>query len=174
MKRWPHDAWKILDLPTPDQIHVARQWLWTEPDEAVPGFYLESPEGSVEQEYCYEHAIAHQRYLRRYTPAGKKRIQKADVYLGRMDGEEDNSRWCGHRTCSLRLRVTLTSYGVDTALGLTENDPMDCCIDARDLIEADGALDDADERRKLWYHHVLELQGDHVFAPGPGHDPGDV
>ena len=168
-------AWRLLHQPTEEQVRDARQWLWSRPDDgSVHGFFVEGPEGDAGDEYCYDHATAVHRRLSRFTADGKRRSRKAEVYIGRVDSEQDGSRWCGHDGCGARLAVTLTDWGVNSALGLTEDDPMDCCIDVRELVEADNAMRADDERYRLWYFHVEEMREDAGVMPGPDHDPGDA
>lgn len=146
-----------------------------QPDESVPGYFVEGDDGDDEGEFCWEHAEARARYVARFNAAGKRRRRKVEAYIGRLDGESDGSRRCARETCGVRLAVSLTDYGVESALGLTEEDPLDCCIDVRDLVEAAGTMSQDDERYGLWYWHFQRLrsQPSKPGDAGDGHDQGD-
>lgn len=151
------EAWRRLPMPTREQIREASDWVWSQPDDAVDGFFVELDDNA--EEFCAEHAEERRRHVARFTESGRRRHRAVETYVGMLgDGQSDGSRWCANDACGKRLRACLTDYGVDSALGLTEEDPLNCGIDVRDLIEADGAMTDDDERRRLWFHRYNELR----------------
>jgi hypothetical protein len=149
-------AWMALPMPTAEEIAEAQAWLWSQSDKAAPAYYVDSEDDlDTGDDYCLKHAEERRRVALRGL--GKRR-SKAEVWVVRADDEHDGASFCAHPKCGRRLAVTLTDYGVDSELGLTEEDPLTCGVSVRGMVEADHSIGDDDERRRLWFHHVRSLR----------------
>lgn len=140
--------WDSLPMPTQEQLTAASEWLSQQPtDEYVAGYFIETSDGPSEEDWCYEHA---------QEEATKHPGE--DTCISRNDGDTDCSSWCANEKCGRRLRASLTTYGVDSELGITEEDPMDVELDVVGLLETDLAMSHDDTRYRLWFYHYERLR----------------
>lgn len=154
-------TWRDLPMPDADEIADAIAWLATLPANVVQGYYLDGLSdvdyNAVADDFCERHGRAYARKLRSTSPD----VRAVPIICAEADGE----RWCMYFLprgveCGRQLDAgSLTSYGIDSALGITETDPLDVALTIHGLQNAGDAMLPTDERWRLWMFHVDHLRG---------------
>ena len=119
-----------------------------------PLFYIDSVKGEPEPyvEFCYEHAIIVAPWSARETGV--------ETWIARSWGETDHAHVeCAFGGCSKLLQTDggITSYGVDSALALTETDPFKACVSPEELELAACAMMPSDPRWATWERQARRL-----------------
>lgn len=141
------DRWKHLPMPTQAEIDDAIAWLdamQPEHDPVEPGFYVEDADGNdLGEEFCWEHA-------------NEIAATLEGAYVGSAcHGETDGERWCAHKGCSKQLDTgTFTNCGIESVLGMTEDDPMRAGTCLYGLRRVGWSMTAGDARAALWMLHV--------------------
>lgn len=126
------------------------QLLYLLPIEIEAGFYIDSDDGQPNplHVYCIKHARA---VAERWG-----RARGIDTYICGAWAGSDHLERCAIKACDIALDCgTLTDYGVDSALGLTETDPHACYVSPEELAFAANAMMPDDPRWALWDYHLL-------------------
>lgn len=150
--------WTQLPMPLADEIEDARAWLGSVPSRAVPGYYLVGLEGAdhdewTAEDFCERHARSTARKLRRTSPE-----VSIALAVGNLDGV-DGEYWCSAERCRRQLSMgRLSDYGIDSALGITEEDPLDVALSIEGMSAAAESMDPTDKRWRLWAFHVDHMR----------------
>ena len=123
---------------------------------APPGYVLDSDETddhvTHDTVFCRVHADMVARIDALLVAAS---MHISDVSWGESDGNE----YCAFYGCGVELNTgSLTSYGVDSSLGLTEERPLECAVSPYELRRSALAMRDSDPRWATW-----EAQGRRVL-----------
>jgi hypothetical protein len=119
-------------------------------------YYIDSTETddhpSHSDSWCFKHAdmVARVEAL----------LVGAEMLVTGSWSEVDGAPRCMWRGCGVALRSNgggLTSYGVDSALGLTETDPRRCHVYPAELVLSAQSMSDDDPRWELWEFHARRL-----------------
>lgn len=107
------------------------------------GYYVDGPDGEPNP---------HETYCRRHADEAAKK--HAGAYVGACWAGSDLVERCA--VCEVELDTGgLTDYGVDSALGLTEEDPKAVFCTPGELEFSACALPNGDPRWALWDFHML-------------------
>lgn len=144
-------------------------------------YYVDSVETDADHSnsWCFKHA---EKVAKRETrKTGKK------MHAARSWSETDIASRCEYRGCDVALRPDgggLTDYGIDSALGITEEKPLECHVYPAELVLSEGSMRNNDIRWPLWEwhaHRLLKLPlpkiEEHYGCGGvvlPGVSTGDV
>lgn len=146
---------------TRDELIAAVEKL---PGAQVPrGYYINSDEPGDHPDhgfsFCYEHAhkVARIDVL----------LEGASVYVSDGSwGETDGCERCQFYGCGIELDTgSLTDYGVDNSLALTESDPLACSVTPYELKRSAWALADDDPRWETWDAQAIRALEQHRRAP---------
>ena len=139
---------------TPLRIEMLKRVTARHGCDLAPLFYINSDEDEPEpySEFCIDHAVIVARWSERETGVR--------TWIARSWGETDSAYVeCAFGGCSRILRTDggLTSYGVDSALALTESEPMKCTVSPEELDLAACAMMPDDPRWTTWEAHARRL-----------------
>lgn len=125
--------------------------MWADHDPVVDGFYVEDPDGEDQgEEFCHRHA----QELAAELGEGSR-----VCYAGH--GDSDGERWCAHAGCGKQLNVGgFTQYGVESVLGITEDDPMRAGTNLYGLARVGWNMTPTDPTAPLWMWHVDNHRSD--------------
>lgn len=99
-------------------------------------------------DFCFDHA---NEFAKAFALA-----EGRDAWVGRAWAESDSSKRCA--VCDVALLAGgLTSYGVDSAIGLTETKPKECHVYLSELSDAASAMMPDDPRWVLWEFHARRV-----------------
>jgi hypothetical protein len=120
----------------------------------APLYYVDSDKGEPDlcANFCFEHAAIVARWSARETGV--------ETWVARSWGETDHAHTeCDFGGCAQLLRTDggITSYGVDGALALTEEDPFKACVSPEELELAACAMMPDDERWATWEKQARRL-----------------
>lgn len=101
--------------------------------------------------YCRRHAL--------WVAARESKRTKCEMYIRDISwGETDSSEFCAYPKCWRELDTgSLTDYGVDNALALTETDPLKASVSLYELKRSAAAMAHDDERWGLWILQALRV-----------------
>lgn len=101
--------------------------------------------------YCHRHA--------QWTASRERKRTRCEMYISNVSwGEADSSEYCAHPGCDKELDVgSLTDYGVDSALALTETDPFTASVTPYELKRSAMAMRDDDPRWGTWILQALRV-----------------
>lgn len=136
------------------QLDLLRRVIARHGCDLHPLFYLDSDSGepSPHEEFCVDHA-------RMVAPWMAREVGQ-NVWIARSWGETDHARVeCAFGGCARVLRTDggITSYGVDSALALTETDPFRACVSPEELNLAASAMMPDDPRWATWERQARRL-----------------
>ena len=121
-----------------------------------PLYYISDDRGEEldcgESSFCFDHACIVARW--------ESREQGVEYHLARSWGETDHAHVeCAFGDCGKLLRADggITSYGVDSALALTEEDPFKACVSPEELDLAACAMMPNDPRWATWERQARRL-----------------
>lgn len=139
---------------TDDQLALMRRVFVRHGCDLHALFYLDSDNGEPEPyvEFCYDHAVVVARWSARETGT--------PTWIARSWGETDHAHAeCAFGGCARLLRTDggITSYGVDSALALTEEDPFKAHVSPEELDLAASAMMPDDPRWKTWEKQAKRL-----------------
>jgi hypothetical protein len=124
-------------------------------------YYIESLDTDDHPEhsfcFCCEHAdmVAHVESI----------MTGADMHIAAAWAGDDNAERCHWYGCDKPLDGGgLTNYGIDSALGLTEEKPLECHVYPAELVLAARSMLDNDPRWVTWEHHARRLLRDQPNA----------
>lgn len=119
----------------------------------VTGHYVTSDDGEPYdgEDFCLEHAGIVAWWVALEQPG-------IDVWVGSTDCGSDGHRFCAFGGCNLHLDFGgLTTNGIDSALGLTEKEPLACSVYPSELDLAGASMVGDDPRWEMWTKQALRL-----------------
>lgn len=82
----------------------------------------------------------------------------ATMFIAAAWAPDDNAERCGWYGCDKPLDAGgLTDYGVESALGLTEEKPLECHVYPAELALSARAMDADDSRWPTWEAHATKM-----------------
>lgn len=150
--------------PAHADVQDALTWLHMQPDAEMWGaYYIANDGGSdLDEIYCKECAtvLADGRHME------TDQRHWATEHWGANDGVER----CFNEACQRSLDTDLTDYGVDQALALQCDRPLECPVDTSELLLAARAMGENDPRWVTWLAHFTKKWSSHrsvVPRPAP-------
>lgn len=117
-------------------------------------YYVDSTETDDHPEHFHSWCFAHADMVARVEAL----TVGAEMFATSAWTESDSAARCEWYGCDVALKAGgLTDYGVDTALGLTEEDPLAVHVYPAELVLASNAMRDDDPRWATWEHHAKKL-----------------
>lgn len=139
---------------TDAQIDLLRRVTERHGCDLVPLYYVENYDGEPDlgADFCLEHA--------RIVASWTERETATETWYSRSWGETDHAHpYCTFGGCGRLLRTDggITSWGVDSALALTESDPFSACVCPEELDLAACAMAPDDPRWATWERQARRL-----------------
>lgn len=119
-------------------------------------FYVDSIETddhpSHSHSWCWDHA--------RMVAKVESILVGAPMLVAAGGSASDRAPRCEWHGCDIALRAELTDYGIDDALAMTEERPLECGAMPASLVLVADSLVSKDPRWKIWHWHAAVLVGD--------------
>lgn len=125
------------------------------------GWYVNSDNGEPDcgANYCHDHAQQVARFEALEVKPG------VHVWADCAGGQTDSAARCEFGGCGKPLDFCgLTDYGVNTAIGLTEREPLKCHVYGAELELTARSLRDDDPRWTTWEAHARRVIAEHAAS----------
>ena len=119
------------------------------------GYVIDSDETDTPDEaFCYEHA--------HMVARGDSIMTGFEMFIVNVSGgEADHEEWCAFHGCGVPLNTgSPTDNWIDSALGLTEEDPYACSVTPYELARSEANMLIDDKRWPVWMRQARRVLRD--------------